>query len=106
MQNERRRRQSEQQQQEREQQKLEQQEHAIVMQMPIALRSIHAQTLVARHDCGSRSAVCSACGAKMWLQERVSQSTMTNIRFTMCCNNGAVQLAIASTTTRGLARVT
>jgi hypothetical protein len=94
LQNERRRRQSEQQQQEREQQKLEQQEHAIVMQMPIALRSIHAQTLVARHDCGSRSAVCSACGAKMWLQERVSQSTMTNIRFTMCCNNGAVQLPL------------
>jgi len=64
------------------------------MQMPIALRSIHAQTSVARHDCGSRSARCYACGAKMWLQEIVSQSTMTNIRFTMCCNNGAVQLPL------------
>ncbi len=42
LQNERRRRQSEQQQQEHEQQRLEQQEHAVVMQMPIALRSIHA----------------------------------------------------------------
>jgi hypothetical protein len=30
----------------------------------------------------------------MWLQERISQSTMTNIRFTMCCNNGAVQLPL------------
>ncbi len=94
LQRRRRRRQSEQQQQEHEQQRLEQQEHAIVMQMPIALRSTHAHTLVARHDCGSRSAICSACGAKMWLQERVSQSTMTNIRFTMCCNNGAVQLPL------------
>jgi hypothetical protein len=94
LQNERRRRQSEQRQQEHEQQRLEQQEHAVVMQMSIALHSIHAQTLVARHDCGSKSAVCSACGAKMWLQERVSQSTMTNIRFTMCCNNGAMQLPL------------
>jgi Tfp pilus assembly ATPase PilU len=94
LQNERRRRQSEQRQQEREQQRLEQQEHAVIMQMSIALRSIHAQTLVARHDCGSRSAVCSACRARMWLQERVSQSTMTNIRFTMCCNDGAVQLPL------------
>jgi hypothetical protein len=82
LQNEQRRRQSEQRQQEREQ------------QMPIALRNIHAQTLVARHDCGSRNAVCSTCEAKMWLQERVSQSTMTNIRFTMCCNDGAVQLPL------------
>jgi hypothetical protein len=41
LQNERRRRQSEQRQQEHEQQRLEQQEHAVVMQMPIALRSIH-----------------------------------------------------------------
>jgi hypothetical protein len=64
------------------------------MQMPIALRSIHAQTSVARHDCGSRSARCYACGAKMWLQEIISQSTMINIRFTMCCNNGAVQLPL------------
>ncbi|KAH8943532.1 hypothetical protein BDL97_13G057100 [Sphagnum fallax] len=62
--------------------------------MPIALRSIHAQTSVARHDCGSRSARCYACGAKMWLQEIISQSTMINIRFTMCCNNGAVQLPL------------
>jgi hypothetical protein len=61
------------------------------MQMPITLRSIHAQTLVARHDCGSKSATCRA---KMWLQERVSQSTMTNIRFTICCNNKAVQLPL------------
>ncbi len=30
----------------------------------------------------------------MWLQERVSQSTMINIRFTMCCNDGAVQLPL------------
>jgi hypothetical protein len=67
LQNERRRRQSEQRQQECVQQILEQQEHAVVMQMPIALRSIHAQTSVARHDCGSKNVVCSACGAKMWL---------------------------------------
>jgi hypothetical protein len=64
------------------------------MQMPIALCSIHAQTLVARHECGSRSAVCFAYGEKMWLQERISQSTMTNIRFTMCCNDRAVQLLV------------
>jgi len=64
------------------------------MQMLIALRSIHAQTSVARHDCGSRSARCYACGAKMWLQEIISQSMMINIRFTMCCNNGAVQLPL------------
>ncbi len=42
LQNERQRRQSEQRQQEHEQQRLEQQEHAVIMQMPIALRSIHA----------------------------------------------------------------
>jgi hypothetical protein len=94
LQNERRRRQSEQRQQKHEQQRLEQQEHAVVTQMPIALRSIHAQTLVAKHDCGSKSVVCSASGAKMRLQEKVSQSMMTNIRFTMCCNNGVVQLPL------------
>ncbi len=94
LQRQQRRHHSEQQQQKHEQQRLEQQEHAVIMQMPITLRSIHAQTLVARHDCGSRSAVCSTCEAKMWLQERVLQSTMTNIRFTMCCNNGAVQLPL------------
>jgi hypothetical protein len=48
LQNEQRQRQSEQQQQEREQQRLEQQEHAVIMQMPITLTKVHKWVLRSR----------------------------------------------------------
>jgi len=38
------------------------------------------------------TAKCSKCGAKHWLEERASKSSMQNAEFSMCCARGKVSL--------------
>lgn len=45
-----------------------------------------------RHDLGPCAHPCSFCGALHWIDERTSNSSKANPRFTVCCSNGAVRL--------------
>ena len=46
-----------------------------------------------RHELGSMSCVCSHCGALMWAQERISNSSITQPVFQLCCCKGDVMLS-------------
>jgi hypothetical protein len=41
-----------------------------------------------RHDAGKMDIECPYCHAKMWLEERISNTSKINPKFGMCCNKG------------------
>ena len=41
-----------------------------------------------------RTATCPNCKAIMWIKERVGNSSITNPRFNLCCQNGQVSLPL------------
>ncbi|KAJ8652134.1 hypothetical protein O0I10_012240 [Lichtheimia ornata] len=49
-----------------------------------------------RHSFGEMSHSCPHCGAKTWIAERTSDSSIVNPSYSFCCNKGKVTLTLPS----------
>ena len=63
---------------------------AAVAQLPEARRPFSPAWQV--HDLGHMDVVCSGCGALHWMDEKLSNSSLTNPKFGTCCFSGKLDL--------------
>ncbi|CAG8853238.1 5621_t:CDS:2, partial [Gigaspora margarita] len=55
-------------------------------------KALEPDLFVSRHYLGEMNAICVNCKALMWIDERISTSSRTNPKFSLCCSNNRVQL--------------
>ncbi|PNY01883.1 ATP-dependent DNA helicase PIF1, partial [Trifolium pratense] len=42
---------------------------------------------------GQPNCICKDCGAIMWFEERVKRSSRRNMKFSLCCSQGVIEIA-------------
>jgi len=57
-----------------------------------SVSSIELSETIVSHSCGIMSQKCQHCQASLFVTERLSQSSCSNPRFSLCCGDGKVKL--------------